>query len=219
MAQGKGFDRRKFLLALSAMPAVGALAAFTAPLLRFLKPNLDPGLGLPEGRLRTLAEMDLPKGDELVLGPIEEIREPWSSRFFVFTKRFVQYTPQEVRVRTIPGVAIKLPWKVDFPGFKRGEEPSDIVAFSRVCPHLGCIFKYVRNWREITAAFGGWVPPEDRRHALMGCPCHLSVFDPADRDQPGRVLSGPATRPPFYFVYEIKDGVLVITDAEPGGIG
>jgi Rieske Fe-S protein len=53
----------------------------------------------------------------------------------------------------------------------------------------------------------------------MACPCHLSVFDPADRDQPGRVLSGPATRPPFYFVYEIKNGVLVITDAEPGGIG
>jgi Rieske Fe-S protein len=211
-------NRRTFLRVLSAIPVVGALAAFAAPLLRFFKPNLDPGLGLPEGDVRALAAMDLPKGEQLPLGRVEELAEPWSSRVFTYTKRFPQYTPEQVRVVSIPALAIKLPWKVRFPGFKHGEEPTDIVMFSRICPHLGCIFTFVPNWREITAGFGGYVPPEDRRHGLIGCPCHLSIYDPADRDVPGRVLSGPATRPPFYLIYEIRDGVIVITGAEPGGI-
>ncbi|MDR5684125.1 MAG: Rieske 2Fe-2S domain-containing protein [Armatimonadota bacterium] len=214
----RGVNRRTFLRALSAIPVLGALAAFAAPLLRYLKPNLDPGLGLPEGRLRSLAEMDLPQGEQLALGRVEELAEPWSSRIFVYTQRYAQYTPEQARVATIPGVAIRLPWKVSFPGFKQGEEPTDIVIFSRICPHLGCIFNYVPNWREVTAGYGGYVPPEERRHGLMACPCHLSIYDPADRDRPGRVLSGPAPRPPYYFTYEIRDGVIVITSAEPGGI-
>lgn len=48
----------------------------------------------------------------------------------------------------------------------------DIVAFSSICPHLGCAF----NWHA------------DEQRFL--CPCHRSVFS-----QTGRVLSGPSPRP------------------------
>jgi Rieske Fe-S protein len=187
--------------------------------LRYLKPNLEPGLGVPQGKVPPdLAEGDLPKGEPLPIATLEELREPWSSKFFVFTQKYPQYTPELAKAFTVPGVAIKLPWKLNFPGYKGGKEPTDIVIFSRICPHLGCIFNYVPNWREVTAGYGGYMPPEDRRHGLMACPCHLSIYDPADREQPGRVLSGPAPRPPRFFTYEIRDGVIVVTGAEPGGI-
>ncbi|GBD29846.1 Cytochrome b6-f complex iron-sulfur subunit [bacterium HR32] len=211
-------DRRTFLRWLGRTPVLGVLAAFTSPLLRYLKPNLEPGLGIPRGKAPDLAGGDLPKGELLPIATLEELREPWSSKFFLFTQKYPQYTPELFKAATVPGVAIKLPWKLNFPGYKGGKEPTDIVIFSRICPHLGCIFNYVPNWREVTAGYGGYVPPEDRRHGLMACPCHLSIYDPADRERPGRVLSGPAPRPPFYFTYEIRDGVLVATAVEPGGI-
>ncbi len=212
-------DRRTFLKWLSAIPAAGALSAFLAPALRYVKPNLQPGLGVPAGKLPPdLVEGDLPKGDPMPIARLEELREPWSSKFFVFTQKYPQYTPELARAFPVPGVAIKLPWKLPFPGYQEGSEPTDIVIFSRICPHLGCIFNYVPNWREVTAGYGGYVPPPDRRHGLLACPCHLSIFDPADREQPGRVLSGPAPRPPRYFVYRVRDGVIVVTGAEPGGI-
>lgn len=217
--KGEGVNRRTFLKILSAVPALGAVGAFLAPILRYLKPNLDPGLGLPkEKRVPDLIEGDLPKGEALRIASLEELREPWSSKFFVFTQKYPQYTPELAKAATVPGVAIKLPWKLSFPGFQGGKEPTDIVIFSRICPHLGCIFNYVPNWREVTAGYGGYMPPEDRRHGLMACPCHLSIYDPADRELPGRVLSGPAPRPPRYFTYEIRDGWIVVTGAEPGGI-
>ncbi len=212
-------NRRTFLKLLSAVPALGALGAFLAPVLRYLKPNLEAGLGVPKGKVvPDLAEGDLPKGEALPIATLEELREPWSSKFFVFTQKYPQYTPEQAKAATVPGVAVKLPWKLSFPGYKGGKEPTDIVVFSRICPHLGCIFNYVPNWREVTAGYGGYVPPEDRRHGLMACPCHLSIYDPADRELPGRVLSGPAPRPPRFFTYEIRDGVIVVTGAEPGGI-
>lgn len=212
-------NRRTFLKILSAVPALGAVGGFLAPILRYLKPNLDPGLGVPKGkRVPDLIEGDLPKGEALPIATLEELREPWSSKFFVFTQKYPQYTPELAKAATVPGVAIKLPWKLSFPGFQEGKEPTDIVIFSRICPHLGCIFSYVPNWREVTAGYGGYVPPEDRRHGLMACPCHLSIYDPADRELPGRVLSGPAPRPPRYFTYEVRDGWIVVTGAEPGGI-
>ncbi|MDR5710520.1 MAG: Rieske 2Fe-2S domain-containing protein [Armatimonadota bacterium] len=211
-------DRRTFLRWLGTIPALGALAAFASPLLRYLKPNLDPGLGVLHGKLPHLTEGDLPKGEPLSVAALEELQQPWSSKFFVFTQKYPQYTPELAKAATVPGVAIKLPWKVRFPGYKGGEEPTDIVVFSRICPHLGCIFNYVPEWREVTAGYGGYVPPPERRHALLACPCHLSIFDPADRDLPGRVLSGPAPRPPRHFTYEIRDGVILVTAVEVGGI-
>ena len=119
----------------------------------------------------------------------------------------------------------RLPYKVRLPvqwARTIGKEPafaeSDIIVYSRICPHLGCIYNYVPNWREVTAGYGGYVPPDARKHALMACPCHLSIYDPADRDVPGRVLSGPAPRAPRTFLFRIDGTSIVVTDVEPGGI-
>ncbi len=207
-------NRRTFLKLLMGVPAFGAIAAALSPLLRYLKPNLPPY------QLNPLTVGDKPHGSPVVAATLSELREPWSYKYFTFVQQYPQYTPEGFKNATVPGVVIRLPRKVVLPWEWAGEKrkESDIVAFSRICPHLGCIFNYVPEWKEITSGYGGYVPPPDRRHALMGCPCHLSIYDPADPDVPGRVLSGPAPRPPRTFLFAVKEGDIVITDVEPGGI-
>jgi cytochrome b6-f complex iron-sulfur subunit len=62
-----------------------------------------------------------------------------------------------------------------------------ILAFSRVCTHLGCLVKYY---------------PEKQ---LFICPCHAGEFD-----LEGNVVSGPPPKPLPQFAVKIQDGNLVI---------
>lgn len=65
-----------------------------------------------------------------------------------------------------------------------------IVAFSAICTHAGCL---VSEWKPI------------QRNLL--CPCHGSVYDPADG---GRVVAGPAPRPlPALPLRLTQDGLTV----------
>lgn len=212
-------NRRGFLKLATAVPALGALAALASPLLRMLKPNV--------GKFKLLAPtaQDAPRGEAIVAAHLDEVSKPWDFKYFVFTQRYPQYTPEGFKAANVPGVVIRLPYPIRLPvGWAKdiGQEPkvteSDIIVFSRICPHLGCIYNYVPNYKEITAGYGGYAPPSQRQHALMGCPCHLSIYDPADREVPGRVLSGPAPRPPRTFLFEIQGPNIVVTVVEPGGI-
>jgi Rieske Fe-S protein len=54
----------------------------------------------------------------------------------------------------------------------------------------------------------------DFPNPMLVCTCHQSVFDPA---QGGKVLDGPAPRPPWTFDFIIEKGRIVIKDLEPGG--
>jgi cytochrome b6-f complex iron-sulfur subunit len=62
-----------------------------------------------------------------------------------------------------------------------------ILAFSRVCTHLGCLVKYY---------------PEKQ---LFICPCHAGEFD-----LEGNVVSGPPPKPLQQFAVKVQDGNLVI---------
>ncbi len=211
--------RRRLLTGAARVPIVGGLVAFGSPLLRFLKPNVDPFAVLAPTR------HDLSAGEPVVAATLSEIPRPWDFKYFVYTQRYPQYTPDGFKSAAIPGVVIRLPRRIRLPwdwvrapGGSAAAVESDIIAFSRICPHLGCIYNFVPDWREVTAGYGGYVPPADRQHALMACPCHLSIFDPADPEQPGRVLSGPAPRPPRTFAFEIDGERILVTRVEPGGI-
>ncbi len=220
MAQdNKAVDRRRFLKVVAGLPIAAGLAAFGSPLLRFLKPNVDPFA------LMTPTVHDEPVGEPVVAATLDELKNPWDFKYFVYTQKYPQYTPDGFKTAAVPGVVIRMPTKIKMPWDwvkATGETPqfaeSDIIAFSRICPHLGCIFNFVREWREITAGYGGYVPPDNRKHALMGCPCHLSIYDPADPSLPGRVLSGPAPRPPRTFFYAIEGDRILAKRVEPGGI-
>jgi Rieske Fe-S protein len=219
MAQDPLMDRRRFLRLVAGLPLVGGLVAFGSPLLRYLKPNVDPFA------IITPTTRDAATGEPVVAASMEELAKPWDFRYFVFTQKYPQYTPDGFKTQAVPGVVIRLPRKVQLPWAwvrATGETPqfteNEIVAFSRICPHLGCIYNFVPEWREVTSGYGGYVPPPDKRHALMACPCHLSIYDPADPAEPGRVLSGPAPRAPRTFFYKIVDGRILVDRVEPGGI-
>ncbi len=212
-------NRRRFLKLATAVPALGALAALASPLLRMVKPNV--------GRFKLFAPTagDTPKGEQVIAATLSEVAKPWDFKYFVFTQRYAQYTPDQYKAASVPGLVVRLPYPITLPlGWAKdvGKTPqvaeSDIILFSRICPHLGCIYNYVSNYQEITAGYGGYRPPEARKHALMGCPCHLSIYDPADKGVPGRVLSGPAPRPPRTFLFRIEGDKIIATDVEPGGI-
>ena len=219
MARTPGVNRRSFLKWASGLPIVAAAAALASPLLRLLKPNVE------KLEIYAPTRHDAPRADLTVAAAVAEVARPWDFKYFVFTQRYPQYTSQGFKAANVPGVVVRLPYTIRLPvawardvGLEPKVTESDIYVCSRICPHLGCIFNYVPNWQEVTAAYGGYMPPPTRRHALMACPCHLSIYDPADREVPGRVLSGPAPRPPRTFLYEIRDGNVVVTAVEPGGI-
>ncbi len=219
MARDPGLDRRRFLKLMAGLPLVGGLLAVGSPLLRYLKPNVDPfAIITPTAR-------DVVTGEPVVAATVADLDQPWAFRYFVFTQRYPQYTPEGFKTQAVPGVVIRLPHKIRLPwawvpamGETLEFTESEVIAFSRICPHLGCIYNYVPEWREVTSGYGGYTPPPERRHALMACPCHLSIYDPADPEMPGRVLSGPAPRPPRTFFYQIRDGQILIRFVEPGGI-
>jgi Rieske Fe-S protein len=214
-----GIERRRFLKWVITAPALAGIAAFASPLLRMLKPNV--------GKFKIYAPVtnDVARGEAVVAATLDDIPKPWDFKYFVFTQKYPQYTPDGFRAANMPGVVVRLPHKIQLPvrwARTIGKEPvvteSDIIVYSRICPHLGCIYNYVANWREVTAGYGGYVPPDSRKHALMACPCHLSIYDPADRTMPGRVLSGPAPRPPRTFLFRVDGRSIIVTDVEPGGI-
>ena len=215
-------DRRTFLRFITTLPVIGAAAAFLSPLLRLLKPNVKPF----EVLYSPTKPSDIPVGESAIAATLSEVAKPWDFKYFVFTQKYPQYTPEGLLSANVPGVVIRLPQKIKLPWSWAAEinkpqfvgQENDLIVFSRICPHLGCIYNFVGNWQEVTAGYGGYVPPEARKHALMACPCHLSIYDPADPTQPGKVLSGPAPRPPRTFLYEIRGDEIVVTDVEPGGI-
>lgn len=61
-------------------------------------------------------------------------------------------------------------------------------AYSAECTHQGCTVSYANG-----ASGGGY----------LGCPCHNSVFEPAEG---GRAVSGPAEEPLRKIPIEVRDG-------------
>ncbi|MDG6986132.1 MAG: Rieske 2Fe-2S domain-containing protein [Nitrososphaerota archaeon] len=82
-----------------------------------------------------------------------------------------------------PNILVKLGQKAE-----GGVGPDeDIVAFSQVCQHLGCIWGYVAPGKSPTAN-----PSYVATGPVGYCPCHGSVYD---LTQAAKVIGGPAPRP------------------------
>ncbi len=209
------FDRRGLLKTLTALPVIAGLLAILSPFLRYVKPN-DKPYQIP------LTAPDAPSGGPQVVGQATSLEKPWDFFYFTYVQQYAQYDPQGFKKANIAGVAVRLPQKVKLvqpeTGFVGYEGETDIALFQRICPHLGCIFNFIPDWHEVTAGYGGYVPPGWEQHSLMACPCHLSIYDPSFPGYPGNVISGPAPRGARLFRFEIKGEDIIVTDAESGGI-
>lgn len=181
--------RRNLLKGILAVPVLGALAAAVSPLMRFLKPTIKP--------LNYMQKGDLPESFKPVKFDLSLFQKPFDSQAFTFTQINKEYTALGTQMRDIPGYAVKLP-------------TGEFAVYSRICPHLGCVFNFVPNPDDVAKGYN--YRPDG---PVFACPCHLSVFD---IQQEGKVVSGPAPRPPRKFVYKIEGEQLVISDLESGGV-
>lgn len=191
-------NRRDFLRFLLGVPLLGALVLFISPLFRYLKPTAGV---FPHG---LIGKPDNPTRVRDIIFPLSAFPQPWTAQEFVFEQKNPIYTREGAQINKIPGFLLRIP----------GKDANDMqfVCYSRICPHMGCIFQYVPDPDEASKGFN-YRPPNGK--PVFACPCHLSVFDPA---QEGKVVSGPAPRPPRHFEFKIDGSNVVIMSLEKGGI-
>jgi Rieske Fe-S protein len=202
-------NRRLFLKFILSVPLLGALMLFVSPLFRYLKPVAGP---FPEGMI---SEPVMPQRIRDISFPLSSFPQPWVVQEFTYEQKNPEFTRQGAQISRIPAYALRIPGK--------SADDYQFVIYSRICPHMGCIFNYVSDPKIAHEGYN-YVPPKGL--PVFACPCHLSVYDPL-QDQDiggkkisGKVVSGPAPRPPRQFTFEIDKAsqTLVISDLEQGGI-
>jgi len=218
-------NRRDFLKLIVSIPVLGALALFVSPLFRYLRPSSGPlketfGKGALamngpvtewQGQKGLFTPPDQPQRERDLVFNISDFPSPWSYQPFTFAQRSKEYTFRHFQTSKIPGFVVRLPEDQD--------GKPDFIIVSRICPHMGCVFNFLPDPAE-AAAYNYPVA----KNPLFACPCHLSVYDPLQKQDVngklvrGKVVSGPAPRPPRQFTYEVQGEKLVITAAEAGGI-
>lgn len=170
---------------------------------RFLESLLGAGLILPlsffkKGSVHAAAA---PSGAQV---PLSRLASPWSFGEVEFTKKIK--THRGLEPSTFPGYIVRLP----DPVAQRLSLKDGLYAISRICPHEGCPINFYKERAEVPYP----LEIEKFSNPMLVGTCHQSVFDPA---QGGRVLTGPASRPPWTFDYVIQRGRVIIKDLEPGG--
>ena len=210
-------DRRTILKGITALPILGALGGLSAALLSYLKPTTKP-LSLPT--------TEKPLSKPYVAATLEEFENEYDVKEVIFTQQTIEYSDRGKQSTDILGYVVRIPNGVldpkevgVGPGDKRlgynvaeyNGKTYSIVAVSRICAHLGCIFQY-HTKEEVCSGFnycGG-------KNNLFSCPCHLSVYNPAEAQEvngmklPGHVVSGPAPRTPFPFEFTIEGNQVII---------
>ncbi|HEX9398112.1 MAG TPA: Rieske (2Fe-2S) protein [Burkholderiales bacterium] len=76
-------------------------------------------------------------------------------------------------------------------------------ASSMLCSHNNCKLMFVRDLAMAQDSFS-----VKTSTPILGCPCHFSVFDIT---QGGKVVSGPAPKPPFQLAVRIADEMAYIS--------
>lgn len=208
-------DRRSLLRGLTAIPILAMAGGLGTAILSYLRPTLRP-LEFPQ------AEKPINKPFEVA--SLTEFAKPYDFKEFVFRQETVEYTSRGKQATDIPGFVVRIPngeipasvgdagrLRSGYAVAQFGGQTYSLVVVSRICPHLGCIFQY-HEPATVCSDFnfcGG-------DNNLFACPCHLSVYDPTQTQDaggtllPGRVVSGPAPRPPFPFAFAIEGDKIVI---------
>ncbi len=198
------FERRDFIKALLAIPVIGGITSLLlSPFVRYLKPSSGP-LATAE----VFKRPDKPAPVQEVKFTLGDFPDNWSFKYFMFQETNREYTSVGEQIKTIPGAVVRTPSTDGKP---------DFVVFSRVCPHLGCVFNFVPVEEEVAKGYN-YTPKSGQK--VFACPCHLSVYDPMQVDSKGRgkVVSGPAPRSPFKFNFQLSGDEIVISSLESGGI-
>lgn len=191
-------SRRQILKRLAAAPLILPLGLTASPIMRYLRPTMKP-LGLFD-------PADLPgyPAEELTFHA-SDFPEPWTCIPFMFPLKFVEFNPEQQEVREVPAFIIRT-------------EKNEIVAYSRCCPWFGCILNYRRD--PGNCGCNKQVPccscSVKASNPVLICPCDWSTFDLGDD---GRVIRGPACRPPRRFELDRQDDRIAIVRLDSTSIG
>lgn len=206
---------------------VGGLFAVLSPVLRILRPTLKPfNLNQPP---------DLPPGGDQPVCKFSDIPNPWDYKAVYYTSKNVEYTPREVNAKMIAGFAIHvapetvadLKGKMDWSRFGKGEADAraafdkGVWVFSRICPHLGCNFNCFPPDQTAKVRADYSFPTATMGNPYCACPCHFSCYDLKQVDDQGRygkVVSGPAPRPPRVLTFRLDGDDIIVTGTEAGGV-
>ena len=215
-------DRRVFLKLLLSVPILGALSLFASPLFRYLRPTSGPITQTAldtkgpitdwEGNGGLFSAPDEPFREREISFALSDFPTPWSSQTFTFGQKSREYSFNQYQSIRIPGFVVRLPKD-------QADGKPNFVVVSRICPHMGCVFNFLPD--PLKAADYNY---NQAKNPLFACPCHLSVFDPLQTQDVGsakvvgKVVSGPAPRPPRGFEWSIQGDRLVVIAVERGGI-
>ena len=209
-------QRRIFLRGLTSIPIIGGAILAMHTIMRFFKPTMAGGIE---------SMMAPPDEAGSALQPVAELSEltkPWDAKEFIYVRTSVEYSSNKTQGAKIPGFVVRLP--SDLPGVDPNDPKTWYLVVQRICPHLGCTFNFIPSATDLAGGYN-YKPPEPV-HPYFACPCHLSVYDPTRKQDNGmgvslrgKVVSGPAPRPPRFMKFDIKDGQIVITETEGGGVG
>ena len=211
-------DRRTILKGLTAIPILAVLGALTASLISYLKPTNKP-LALPQ--------TEKPLSKDLTAATLEEFPKDYDFKEFIYTQETVEYSDRGKQATDVLGYIVRIPNDKLDPtqvglganGLRKGfgvaehnGQKYSMVVISRICAHLGCIFEY-HVPADVCSRFNYCGAQNNQ----FSCPCHLSVYDPAQSQDvsgfgllPGKVVSGPAPRTPFPFDFEIQGQDIII---------
>jgi len=194
----EGTNRRTLLKTVAAIPLAATFGLLISPMLRYMRPTLKP--------LDVIGPSDQPIAEEPVpTFKDSDFPEDWTCLPFMFRQSYIEYNPEGKETRLIPGFIVKIPG-------------GDVVAYSRICPHLGCIFNFVKDPSECAKGYNfdpRSLTPGGPGRPVFACPCHLSVYDIQNG---GKVVSGPAPRPPRSFSLKKEGDTYKVLTLEAGGI-
>ena len=207
--------RRTFLKAATTIPIIGGAVLAMHSIMRYFKPTMAGGLD------SMMAPPDTAPSPPQVAAELSDLQTPWACKDFIYVRSSVEYSSRKVQGAKIPGFVLRLPDEF----VKDKSDPKNFyLIVQRICPHLGCTFNFVPD-RDILHGSYNYLAPQPF-HPYFACPCHLSVYDPthyqdngSGKELRGKVVSGPAPRPPRFMAFDIKDGKIFITDTEGGGVG
>jgi Rieske Fe-S protein len=192
-------SRRTVLRMMAAAPLMVTYGMLASPLMRFLKPTMQPGNFFPTA--------DLPTGEQLPVFIESDLPEIGTCLPFMFPMKYLVFNPEQYEIRKIPSLIIRL-------------GKNQIVAFSRICPKQhDHILNYVRPAKNgscgcadgrCKGACIGYA-----KNPVLICPCDKSIFDVSDN---GRVLSGPAPYGARQFAVERNGDRISILHLEAAGI-
>jgi Rieske Fe-S protein len=189
--------RRQILKFIAAAPLTLTFGFAGEGLMRFAKPSMKPfGFFDPA---------DMPTGTGKEVFSVKDFPAPWTCIPFMYRMKITELNQERHVFRDIPAFAIRL----------TGPE---IVAYSRICPRDGGILYYRANPRncgchkELTRCCGCAIEADS---PVLVCSNDLSVFDLAHG---GRVIQGPAPRPPRKFQLDRDGDRIAVVSLELGAI-